>query len=245
MIIVVCGPSGVGKTKMSIELAKYYNGIIINADATQIYKELDIGSSKVKPSETEGIKHYMIDIKSPIEEYNVFEYQKDTRKILLDNADKNIIIVGGTGLYINALLYDYKFDIDNPSRDKTTNHAKELYKAYYIGLTTDRKILYNRINSRVDEMVREGLIIEVKKLYGKYPYSKILHSAIGYKELIKYFNNELTLDESIELIKKNTRHYAKRQYTWFNNKLDVNWFNVDYDNFNNTVKDVIDYLNSK
>ena len=94
-------------------------------------------------------------------------------------------------------------------------------------------------------MVREGLISEVKKLYGKYPYSKILHSAIGYKELIKYFNNELTLDESIELIKKNTRHYAKRQYTWFNNKLDVNWFNVDYDNFNNTVKDVIDYLNSK
>lgn len=245
LIIVICGPSGVGKTKLSIELAKYYNAIIVNCDATQVYKELNIGSSKIKESEKSNIPHYMLDIVSPNDEYNVYKYQLDARKILENNKDKNIIIVGGTGLYINALLYDYKFDKNNPTREKSNNQAKELYKAFYIGLTTDRKLLYNRINSRVDEMVNEGLISEVKKLYELYPYSKILHSAIGYKELIKYFDKEITLDDCIELIKKNTRNYAKRQYTWFNNKLNVEWFNVNYEDFNITIKEVIDYLNSK
>lgn len=280
MIVVISGPSGVGKTKLSIELAKKYNGIVVNADASQIFKHLDIGTSKIKPHEKSGIPHYLFDIKEVDEDYSVSDYQTDLRNVIDKNIDKNIFIVGGTGLYMCAGLTDYKFnkkkdidlsnytndelyqmikdinkdiEIDKRNRRRMENFIlsgkdniekpKELYDAIYIGLTTDRKYLYNRINSRVDEMVKEGLIKEVEDLYKKYKNARILHSAIGYKELIKYFDNELTLDESLDLIKKNTRHYAKRQYTWFNNKMNVKWFNTDYNNFDNTIKEIENYLN--
>ena len=279
MILVICGPTGVGKTKLSILLAKRYNGIIINADACQFYRGMDIGTAKIKESEKEGIKHYLLDNLTINDEYNIWDFQKAGRKIIEDNKDKNIIIVGGSGLYLSALLYDYKYkkqkDIDlsqysneelyekvikiNPeanidqfSRRRLENYLKTgnvnaekpklLYDALFIGLTTDRNFLYNKIDTRVDEMLKNGLLNEVKKLYTINPNSRILNSAIGYKEVIKYLNNELTLDECINLIKKNSRHYAKRQYTWFNNKMNIKWFNTNYNNFNLTTDEVVNYI---
>lgn len=284
MIIVITGPTGVGKTKMSIELAKKLDAIIINADAVQIYKELNIGSAKVTNDEMAGIKHYLLDIKNVNEEYSVKDYQDDLRKLLEEYKDKNVIIVGGTGLYICAGLMDYRFndDINDYNYDDLTN--EELYNlvvkedkntkldknnrirlirylkkdksnivepnllynnVYFIGLTTDRSNLYKIIDNRVDKMINNGLINEVEGLLKKYPDSKILKRAIGYKEIISYLNNDITLEEATDLIKKNSRHYAKRQYTWFNNKMNIKWFNVDYNNFNNTINDVEKYLDIK
>ncbi len=279
MIICVVGPTGVGKTKLSIMLAKKYNGIVVNADASQIFKELNIGTAKIKEEEKEGIKHYLFDIKSPDEDYNVCEYQKDLRAILDKEKEKNIILVGGTGLYIKAGLYDYNFletenkDYSNYSNEELyemvkninkdvdihinnrrrlenflnrngviSKNSKLLYDVKFIGLTTERQYLYERINKRVDEMFEEGLLEEVKTLYSKYKNSRILGSAIGYKEIIEYLEGKISLEESKELIKKNSRHYAKRQYTWFNNQMDVKWFNTDFLNFDKTFDEVIKYL---
>lgn len=279
MILVICGPTGVGKTKLSILLAKRYNGIIINADACQFYQGMDIGTAKIKESEKEGIKHYLLDNLTINDEYNIWDFQKEGRKIIEDNKDKNIIIVGGSGLYLSALLYDYKYkkqkeidlskysneelyekvikinpeaNIDQFNRRRLENYLKTgnvnaekpklLYDALFIGLTTDRNFLYNKIDTRVDEMLKNGLINEVKKLYTINPNSRILNSAIGYKEVIKYLNNEISLDECINLIKKNSRHYAKRQYTWFNNKMNIKWFNTNYNNFNLTTDEVVNYI---
>ena len=287
MIIVIIGPTGVGKTKLSLSLAKKYNAEIINADAMQVYKEMNIGTAKV--IDTEGIPHHLLSIRSVKKPYSVYEYQKDGRKILdrLLNENKNVIIVGGTGLYIKALLYDYKFNdelvnntydelsneeilseinkyektnihVNNRKRlVRTLNRLKNnsevnnnenelLYKnVYFIGLTTDRELLYSRINDRVDEMVSDGLIDEVKDLYDKNINTIPINTAIGYKELYKYFNNEINLNENIDLIKRNSRRYAKRQYTWINNKMNVNWFNVDINNFNKTIKEVENYIEKK
>ena len=279
MILVICGPTGVGKTKLSILLAKRYNGIIINADACQFYQGMDIGTAKIKESEKEGIKHYLLDNLTINDEYNIWDFQKEGRKIIEDNKDKNIIIVGGSGLYLSALLFDYKYkkqkeidlskysneelyekvikinpeaNIDQFNRRRLENYLKTgnvnaekpklLYDALFIGLTTDRNFLYNKIDTRVDEMLKNGLLNEVKKLYTINPNSRILNSAIGYKEVIKYLNNEISLDECINLIKKNSRHYAKRQYTWFNNKMNIKWFNTNYNNFNLTTDEVVNYI---
>lgn len=279
MILVICGPTGVGKTKLSILLAKRYNGIIINADACQFYQGMDIGTAKIKESEKEGIKHYLLDNLTINDEYNIWDFQKEGRKIIEDNKAKNIIIVGGSGLYLSALLYDYKYkkqkeidlskysneelyekvikinpeaNIDQFNRRRLENYLKTgnvnaekpklLYDALFIGLTTDRNFLYNKIDTRVDEMLKNGLLNEVKKLYIINPNSRILNSAIGYKEVIKYLNNEISLDECINLIKKNSRHYAKRQYTWFNNKMNIKWFNTNYNNFNLTTDEVVNYI---
>ena len=281
MIICVVGPTGVGKTKMSVALAKKYNAIIVNCDATQVYKELDIGSAKATKEEQEGIEHYLLDFKNLNESYTVYEYQKDARKIIENNKNKNIIFVGGTGLYLKAALYDYRFTEEDDNhidyKDKTNEELynialkkdpnmkihinnrqrlirfinkqnvdkvepRPLYKHIIIGLTTPRENLYRIINNRVDDMIKKGLIAEVKKFYDQDIKTKPLLSSIGYKELYKYFNKELTLEETIELIKKNSRHYAKRQYTFFNNQLDVNWFDVNYDNFNETIEKVVKFI---
>lgn len=283
MIIAVVGPTGVGKTKMSIELAKEYNAAIINCDAVQIYKYLDIGSAKVCEDEKEGIKHYLLDIKNPNENYTVKDYQIDARKIIGNNKDKNLIFCGGTGLYLCAALMDYRFYEDESCENYDNLDNEELYKlalkkdkscpidrnnrvrlirflnkknievvepkllyenVLFIGLTTDRENLYKIINKRVDLMFENGLLEEVKNLYKKYPNSRVLKSAIGYKEVIKYINNEITLEECIEEIKKLSRHYAKRQYTWFNNKMNIKWFDVDYNNFENTISNVKKYINN-
>ena len=292
-IIVIIGPTGVGKTKLSIELAKKLNGEIINGDAIQVYKHLDIGSAKVKESEKENIPHHLFDIKEVNEEYSIYDYQIDCRNKIKEIQAKNktVIIVGGTGLYIKSALYNYTLEKTPPikndyeelsteelyhlllSIDPDTNLDKHnrrriirainyynssnksittnndgsnlLYDAIFIGLTTDRSILYNRINMRVDKMFNDGLLEEVKSFYDKSIREKPLMSGIGYKELYRYFDNEISLDEAIDLIKRNSRRYAKRQYTFFNHQFKTNWFNVDFDNFNNTVDEVYNFINNE
>lgn len=282
MIICVVGPTGVGKTKMSVELAKIYNGIIINCDAMQVYKEMNIATAKATLEERENIKHYLLDICDLEDNYTIFDYQKDARKIIEENKTKNIIFVGGSGLYLKSVLYDYRFNIDekNDTYDDLSN--EELYKlckkkdknmdihvnnrkrlirflnrkeeikvdpkilyddVYFIGLTTSRDNLYEIINNRVDKMVDNGLLEEAKYFYDKKISCKALNTVIGYKELFKYFDGKCSLEDSLNLIKKNSRHYAKRQYTWFNNQMDIKWFDVCYNNFNSTVNDVKNILN--
>ena len=284
MIVAIVGPTGVGKTKMSVELAKRYNAIIINADAVQVYKELNIGSAKATEEEKDGVKHFLLDFKEPSENYTVSDYQKDAREIIAKYKDRNIIFCGGTGLYLCAALMDYRFyeDISNETYDDLTNaelyelalkkdknvkiaknnrvrlirflnkNPKEVVEpklmydnVFFVGLTTNRDNLYDIINNRVDKMFAMGLVDEVANLVKKYPNSRVLNSAIGYKEVISYLRGEYTLEETKELIKKNSRHYAKRQYTWFNNKMDVEWFLVNYAEFDKTIDMVKKYIDER
>ena len=287
MIIVITGPTGVGKTKLSIALAKIYNGEIINADSMQVYKGMNIGTAKVTKEEKEGIPHHLLDIKELNEDYNLYQYQIDCRhKIDELKAKKKVpIIVGGTGLYIKAALFDYKLSYEEKKDDdfkdlsneeiyqkimlhdsniqidknnrrrlvrclnkinKDTLLVKEKPKLLYddvifIGLTTNTDNLYNIIDKRVDKMLL-GLVDEVKELYSKYKDSRALKTAIGYKELIEFFENRISFNEAIELIKKNSRNYAKRQYTFFKNQLNLNWFNVNYSNFDTTINEIVDFI---
>ncbi len=286
MIIVITGPTGVGKTKLSLELAKKYDAEIINADSMQVYKGLNIGTAKVE--DTMNIKHHLLDIVDIDQYYSVYNYQNDARAVLdkLLKENKNVIIVGGTGLYISALLYDYKFynETINETYDNLTNEeiyneiikldkdnkthinnrqrlirdlnrlkngninnqdSKLLYDAIFIGLTTDRKNLYSIIDKRVEKMIELGLVEEVKELFNSNINCRSIMTAIGYKEIYLYLENKISLSEAIELIKKNTRHYAKRQYTWFNNKLNINWFNVDFEKFDNTIDEIVNYIKEK
>ena len=292
MIIVVVGPTGVGKTKMSVELAKHYDAEIINADSMQVYKYLNIGTAKVTEEEKENIPHHLFDICEVNDIYTVYDYQRDARSKIkeLQDKGKNIIIVGGTGLYIRALLFDYKFkdedsenlnlyedlsneeilnkileldedcDIHVNNRKRLVrylnkleqdlvlenNGSTPLYDFTMIGLTTDRETLYDKINKRVDKMVDEGLIEEVKYFYDNDIRSKAIETGIGYKELYKYFDKEISLDEALDLIKKNSRRYAKRQYTFFNNQFkNIKWYNTNYDDFSKTVKEVINDIDNK
>lgn len=287
-IIVVAGPTASGKTALSIHLAKKYNAEVINADAQQVYKDVNIGTAKITKEEMENVKHHLLDFIPLDKNYSVKEYQEDGRNVLnnLINKNKNIVIVGGTGLYIKALLYDYKFSKETSSLDfsnltneelkkevdkiyennnihinnrkrlerflshyKTTGNIikntlekdKPLYDFTLIYLNPDREELYKKINARVDKMINEGLLNETENLK---EYSK-LNSIIGYKELLEYINGKISLEEAIENIKSDTRKYAKRQNTFFKNQFDnLNIFKVDYDNFNNTIKKVEDYLSS-
>lgn len=294
-VIVIVGPTGVGKTKLSVDLARHFNTEIISADSMQIYKGMDIGTAKVRKDEAFGIKHHLIDIKEIEESYSVFESQINIRKKIteINKMDKIPIIVGGTGLFIKAALYDYTFlkeenketqtyegisneelyeklaSVDKESANKihinnrrriiralqiantdtkksdiiNNQKHKPLYDIKMIGLTTDRKTLYNRIDKRVDKMLEEGLLDEVKAIYDKYKgkdYQSL--QGISYKELFLYFEKKITLEEAIDLIKKKSRNYAKRQYTWFNNQFRVNWFDVDFNNFDNTVREVLAFL---
>lgn len=284
-IIVITGPTGVGKTKLSVMLAKMLDGEIINADSMQVYKGLDIGTAKIKEEEKEGVVHHLFDICDVNEDYNIFRYQKDCRKIIDEilSRNKTPILVGGSGLYIKSALYNYEFneesfhsefeeltneeilneikkhyDTDvhvnnrkrlvrelNKIKNETTNTNAgniPLYDFITIGLTCPRNKLYEIINKRVDIMVEEGLIDEVKVLYDKNIYSKAIMTGIGYKELYKYFNNELSKEESIELIKKNSRNFAKRQYTFYNHQMNIKWFDVNFDNFSETVSNVYNYI---
>lgn len=284
-VIVIVGPTGVGKTKLSVKLAKKLKGEVVNADSMQVYKKLDIGTAKIKPSEKERVKHHLFDIVDVHKNYTIYNYQKDARKAIneITRKLKTPIFVGGSGLYIKAALYDYKLvkesfhsefeelsnkellaeikkhhdtdiHVNNRKRlvrelNKIKNNSvnisninKPLYDITIIGLTTDRDKLYNIIDKRVDVMLKEGLIKEVKSLYDDKINTKAIQTGIGYKELYEYFKGKITLDEAIELIKKNSRNFAKRQYTFFNNQMDVTWFNVDFNNFDNTVNEVYEYI---
>lgn len=278
-IIVIVGPTGVGKTKLSIELAKKLDANIINGDSVSIYKKLNIGSAKPTPEEQKQAPHYLIDIKEPTEEYSVYDYQQDVRKLIeeFQNQRKRIIIVGGTGLYIKAALYNYVFtkgttnknyeDLSNEeiltrikeynkeidihpnnrkrlvrmlnkleNKEPVTNEKdKCLYNIQVIGLTAPRDIVYNRINQRVDKMLEEGLLDEINGLKEEYKDSRVLNTAIGYKEFYDYLFHNKKLEEVIEQIKLDSRHYAKRQYTFFNHQFPTTWYEVDFNNFQNTI----------
>lgn len=290
MVIVILGPTCVGKTKLSVELAKKINGEIINADSTQIYKGLDIATAKVTEEEKDNVPHHLFDIKDITEDYTVYDYQKDCRLCIDEilSRGKTPILVGGTGLYIKASLYDYKFNKEDSinnyddltdeelydrvikldsnntihknnrkrliralnymennnvafsSKEKTD---KLLYDTLFIGLTTDRSILYDRINKRVGVMVNNGLLDEAKKIYDSNIRTKAVLTPIGYKELFPYFDGNSDLDSCLDKIRQNSRRYAKRQYTFFNHQLNVKWFDVDFNDFNNTVSDVLNYIN--
>ena len=281
MLIVIAGPTGVGKSDCSLALAKVFNAEIINADSMQIYRGMDIATAKVTKKEQQAVKHHLLDIKDYDEDYSIYDYQIDARKIIDNNPDKNYIIVGGSGLYIKSLLYNYQFEEENTSYsfDEYTN--QELYdmalkkdpninihinnrkrlirflnkqspnnvkaelmypNTIFIGLTMDRSLLYDRVDKRVYAMEEKGLIAEAKHFYGLNHNVKSLKTVIGYKELFKYFDNEISLDEALELIKKNSRHYAKRQYTFFNNQFDLKWFDVTNKDY---LDEIISYIKSK
>jgi len=295
-VLTIVGPTAVGKTKLSIELAKQLNGEIISGDAMQIYRGMDIGTAKITPSEMEGIPHHLLDEKNPDETYSVAEFQKTVRAKIDDISDRGKlpIIVGGTGLYIKAVLYDYEFTDEETPRgeqyEELTNEAlhiklaaidpesakvlhpnnrrrvvralniyhatnqtksetiekqakKLLYDVTLIGLTDQREKLYERINHRVDDMIEGGLLEEVKRLHTagiKRDAQSI--QAIGYKEIYDYLDGATDLETAMELVKRNSRRLAKRQYTWFRNQMDVTWFDVDVANFDQTVIEVLQYL---
>lgn len=285
-VIVIVGPTAVGKTTLSIAIAKQLNGEIINADSTQVYKYMNIATAKATHEEQEGIPHHLLDIKELEEDYSVYDFQKDVRKKIqeIHQRGKMPILVGGTGFYIKAALYDYQFDheeVKENYEDYTTeelyqqllqkdpqteihphnrkrieraltyikNHhqpysEKEktetcLYDVTWIGLTTDRETLYNRINKRVDVMLQNGLLEEAKMIYSTGIRSKAVMTPIGYKELFPYFDGDSSLEECIDKIKQHSRNYAKRQYTWFRNQMNIMWYDVDFDNFSNTIQKVL------
>lgn len=288
-IILIVGPTGTGKTTLSIKLAKKYDAVILNSDSTQVYTEPLIATAKIREHEKENIEHYLFDVVSLNDDYTLYDYQKDGRRLLdrFISENKNVIIVGGSGLYVKALLYNYvledkkEINIDfseysneelknkvlalDPESDIHVNNRQRLesfLKHYYetgkvikktdeinnklynfisIGLKSDRETLYKMLDKRVDSMFNEGLLDEAERLYKM--NLKNYTNIIGYKELNEYFNGNISLDEAKELIKRNTRRYAKRQFTWFNNQMkDIKWFNVNYDNFHNTIKEVENYL---
>ncbi len=268
--LVIIGPTGVGKTKLSIELAKQYNGEIINGDSVQVYKKLNIGSAKITKEEMGNIPHHLLSIKEPYEQYTVSDFKKDCNNKIqeIKNKNKLPIVVGGTGLYINAIIYNYslldqKEDLDlkdklqNYSNEKLysivkqacddqgieihINNKKRLLSYAYkvlkniplkenlkmkncqiISLSMDREKLYNNINNRVDQMINDGLVKEVKQFDSSWPSQ----TAIGYKEVHLYLQNKLTYEEMIDKIKQNTRNFAKRQITWANNQIKENIIEV-------------------
>lgn len=286
MIIVITGPTGTGKTDLSLFLAKRLNGEVINADSTQVYKGLDIATNKVK--DKQGVVHHLFDMVDILQDYTVFDYQKDVRLCIDDVLcrGKIPILVGGSGLYIKAALYDYEFatkvdnDYEGVSNDELyrrlleidpdtnihlnnrvrvisalnyyeANHKpysskdkseKLLYDCVFIGLTTERDMLYYKINKRVDAMVNDGLLDEARAIYDSGIRTKAVMTPIGYKELFDYFDGKADLNCCLDLMKQRSRNYAKRQYTWFNNQMDLKWFNVNYEDFSITCDEVFKYI---
>ena len=307
-LIVLTGPTAVGKTELSINLAKAVNGEIISADSIQVYKGMDIGSAKITPDEMQGINHYLIDILEPAEEFNIHLFKTLTLKAMdeIYAKDKIPIIVGGTGFYIQSVIYDIDFcdteadnsyresletiaqnkgnlylhemlrKVDNKSADaihpnnvKRVIRALEYYNqtgqpisehnivqknnsspynfAYFV-LNDKRELLYERINKRVDTMFENGLIQEVKELLNSGCNKDMVSmQGIGYKEVVEYLEGKLRLDETKELIKKNTRHFAKRQLTWFRREKEVNMININEFNYDKQLilENILNILKEK
>lgn len=301
-LIILTGPTAVGKTALSIELAKDLNAEIISADSMQIYKYMDIGSAKVTKEEMDGIVHHMIDEVTPDYNFSVSEFQKRSKEYIRQISDigKNILVTGGTGLYLNSLIYNMDFaksnsnsklreelekELEEKGRDHMHEKLKSLdsdaanrihknntkrviralevcldgkkmqdfsndlrynedYLPIIIVLNRDREILYNRINERVDIMMESGLVNEVKNLLDMgYTKDLISMQGIGYKEIVKYIEGEYTLQEAIEIIKRDSRRYAKRQITWFKRYKDSKWFDLgEYDNQEILKDDIMNYV---
>ncbi|MCG3090021.1 tRNA (adenosine(37)-N6)-dimethylallyltransferase MiaA [Sporosarcina cyprini] len=287
-VIAIVGPTASGKTALSVELASLLDGEIINGDSMQVYQGLDIGTAKITEDEMGGIPHHLFDTKKPSEDYSVADYQNDVRSCIeeISSRGKQPIIVGGTGLYIQAVLFDFRFteqagdpavrnkleqeaaeqgsqslydrlkQLDPESAEKIhpnntrrviraleiievtgkskVDHEqgkgdKALYPHLLIGLDLPRELLYERIDRRVDAMVEQGLVDEVRALWEQGIRDTQAVQAIGYKELYLYLDGFLSLEEAVELVKKNTRNYAKRQLTYLRNKLQISWFNATED----------------
>nr|WP_139124937.1 tRNA (adenosine(37)-N6)-dimethylallyltransferase MiaA [Enterococcus rivorum] len=283
-VLVIVGPTAVGKTALSIEFAKKFNGEIISGDSMQVYRKLNIGTAKATNEEQAGIPHYLLDCREIDENYSVADFQKEGREAIEDisNRGKLPIVVGGTGLYIQALLYDYQLG----SQDETTEtreyyevlaeeignkklwellqqkdplaakaihfnnkvkmiraleifdktgrsiltpkeQPKKLYDYFLVGLETDRQLLYQRINQRVDNMLQEGILTEAELLYKTKNAQSV--QGIGYKEFFPYFENKETLEQAVDKVKQNSRRYAKRQLTWFKNRLQASWWDLVQD----------------
>lgn len=302
-VIIIVGPTAVGKTNLSIKLAEKLESEIISGDSMQVYKGMDIGTGKVTEEEMDQIPHHMLDILTPDRPFSVADYQKYVQNKISELNQRSIIplIVGGSGLYIQAVLYDYIFSeqkrdetrtnqlearmetegnlalyeelqkVDpeqaekiHPNNKRRVIRALEVYQAtektlserqseqsktskydyYIIGLKMDREALYEKINKRVDSMIKNGLIEEVQHLYAQgYEHTQAM-KAIGYKELIPYIKGEADLDSAVELLKRNSRRYAKRQYTWFKNQMNIHWYDITetkYDKIvDNIIKDVFE-----
>ena len=295
-LLILTGPTGIGKTELSLDLADKYNCEIISSDSMQIYKQMDIGTAKIDVSNV-NIDHHMIDIVNPDEDFTVADFKNIAKKTIseVNTRGKLPFMVGGTGLYINSIVYNLNFSnvppdeeyrnyLENVIKEKgltfayndllekdrdaalkiDKNNKKRIIRALeiikysdgketknfreenndynlkMIGLNMDRARLYDKINNRVDIMIKNGLVEEVEDLLKK-GYSKELNSmkAIGYKEIISYLENEISLEESIDLIKKNSRHYAKRQLTWFRRDKRIKWFDREEKNLE---QNIIDYI---
>ena len=301
-LIILTGPTAVGKTALSIELAKDLNAEIISADSMQIYEYMDIGSAKVTKEEMDGVTHHMIDEVKPDFPFSVSEFQDRANNYIKEvaNKGKNVLVTGGTGLYLNSLIYNMDFAKSNCNSKIREELEKELnekgieymhdklklldseaacrihknntkrviralevcldgkkmqdfsndlryneeYLPIIIVLNRDREILYNRINQRVDIMMESGLIEEVKKLLSMgYNKNLISMQGIGYKEIVKYLEGEYTLDEAVEIIKRDSRRYAKRQITWFKRYKDSEWFDLEkYDNMELLKEDIMNFI---
>lgn len=301
-LIILTGPTAVGKTDLSIKLAKDLDAEIISADSMQIYTHMDVGSAKVTKEEMDGVVHHMIDEVDPDFPFSVSEFKERANKYIrkIDEEGNRVLVTGGTGLYLNSLIYNMDFaksDANNEIREELRkeleengidymheklksldpgsaerihkNNTKrviraievclsgekmndfsndlkynEKYKPLIIVLNREREHLYERINRRVDIMIENGLLDEVKKLLNM-GYSKELISmqGIGYKEVVKYFDGEYTYDEAIEIIKRDSRRYAKRQLTWFRRYKDAKWYNLDeYNNIEELKCDILDHI---
>ena len=306
--VVLTGPTAVGKTALSIELAKAIGGAIISADSMQVYKHMDIGSAKIMPEEMEGIRHYLVDEFEPDEEFHVARFVERAKECLNEiyREGKIPIIVGGTGFYIQALLYDVNFSEQNTNTEyrkeleylaeekgaeylhkmlkevdaasaeaihannrKRVIRALEFYHltgtkisehnetekqktspynfAYFV-LTDNRKHLSERIEKRVDMMIKNGLVEAVQKLKDMgYHREMVSMQGLGYKEILDYLDGKMTLEEAVSLIKKETRHFAKRQLTWFRRERDVIWFDKEKYEYNeeHILRDMIKILEEK
>ncbi|MFR4478709.1 MAG: tRNA (adenosine(37)-N6)-dimethylallyltransferase MiaA [Fusobacterium sp.] len=295
--LVIAGPTGVGKTDLSIKLAKLLNADIISADSAQIYKGMDIGTAKITAEEMQGVKHYMLDVVEPIKKYSVGDYQTAVDNILneKERENKNIILTGGTGLYIGSIteglsdlpagdpvlreellkldseeLYKKLMELDpQAAEDIHINNKRRVERAVEVCLLTgdkfsvlskkniknnnynflkvalerDREYLYERINLRVDIMLEKGLEQEVRALYEKYGENLRKINIIGYTELIEYFNGQVSYEEAVENIKRNSRRYAKRQFTWFKNDPTYVWFDLDKLSEEEIINSIIKELN--
>ncbi|WP_297392764.1 tRNA (adenosine(37)-N6)-dimethylallyltransferase MiaA [uncultured Peptoniphilus sp.] len=297
-LVIITGPTGIGKTELSLELAKKYKGEIISSDSMQIYKKLNIGTAKIDLNKTR-IPHHMIDIIEPSDNFTVADFKNQAKKIITDINNRGGLpfLIGGTGLYINSLVYNLDFTETEPDYDYRDelreildqegseflyeklqdqdramaekihkNNAQRIiraleilksgnkkgdnfreenkdYNLIYIGLNMDRAKLYEKINQRVDKMIDLGLVDEVKNLLdeGLDKNSQSL-KAIGYKEVISYLDCNIDFDEMVDLIKKNSRHYAKRQLTWFRREKRIKWFDRESDTI---LSDIENYIDSR
>ncbi|WP_453996786.1 tRNA (adenosine(37)-N6)-dimethylallyltransferase MiaA [Bacillus nitroreducens] len=304
-LVVLIGPTAVGKTKLSIELAKKLNAEIISGDSMQIYKGMDIGTAKITSEEMEGIPHHLIDIKEPHESFSVAEFQEVVRKLITEihKRGKLPMIVGGTGLYIQSVIFDYQFTDDasdpkyreileqqvaeegvdtlyqelqqidpdsakriHPNNVRRVIRALEIFKTTgktmteymddqkqelvydlaLVGLMMDRELLYERINKRVDLMIESGLLHEVARFYSQGLRDCQSIQAIGYKELYEFLDGTISLEEAISKLKQNTRRYAKRQLTWFRNKMNVKWFDMGSKNsYKENFNEIYKYIAGK